>query len=62
MAQQDLEPKRPLYARCASCMHRWVAVYLPQPVATFCRIVKNQVCPKCGGRAMVSAEGDSDGG
>jgi len=41
----------PQHVRCADCGHVWIGLYLPQPISTAAKIMKNLCCPMCGAGA-----------
>jgi hypothetical protein len=45
-------PEQPFWAHCKVCGWAWVAAYVPMAIGLFARVVKGQVCPKCGGQAL----------
>jgi Zn finger protein HypA/HybF involved in hydrogenase expression len=44
--------KNPMYVECADCGHDWIGLYLPQPISTAAKMMKNLTCPKCGAGSM----------
>lgn len=42
------KPTNPQQVQCADCNHVWIGFYLPQPISTAAKIMKNLCCPMCG--------------
>lgn len=42
------KPSNPQHVKCADCGHVWIGFYLPQPIMTAAKIMKNLTCPMCG--------------
>ena len=40
--------RTPVWLKCRRCDVRWIAAYLPMPMATFARLMKRAACPVCG--------------
>lgn len=51
--KEPKEPKEPaptleVPVSCQDCGHKWIGLYLPQPIHIAAKIAKNMTCPKCG--------------
>lgn len=44
------EDKKPVWADCQKCKHRWIKAYIPMELGLFARVLKG-LCPMCGGSA-----------
>ena len=42
------DERRPQYAKCINCRHRWVVAYVPMELVTFARVIGCAHCPSCG--------------
>jgi hypothetical protein len=50
-----MEDKRPFWAECTSCDHRWAVAYLPMPIMVCADLMQRAMCPKCGCKELVVA-------
>lgn len=48
MTRFEDEPKNPMWVTCSQCEHRWIGLYLPQPIDIAAKAMKRLTCPKCG--------------
>jgi Zn finger protein HypA/HybF involved in hydrogenase expression len=44
--------RQPLWAKCTECLHVWVLMYLPMPMALSAKLARAALCPKCGADAQ----------
>lgn len=57
----DDDSQDAMWVECKACKHRWIGLYLPQPIRDAARIMKNLTCPKCaaGSREIVIFDGST---
>jgi hypothetical protein len=47
--RMSAEGKRPFWAECKSCNHRWAVAYLPMELNTYAALLMStKLCPSCG--------------